>query len=241
MLVCTPGYQLVFVLLSVLHWCCKYSPFHLHGARNDREIGGMESAHEGFIWSLSWHPLGHILCSGSNDHTRYTLHMHTHTHTRTHRCIPYIICIRSSLSPTLITASFGAETDLERSSRTNTILSVILLQLKTWVRTSPDTCAWERHNNYYFDTNMHTYYINTVENVVCTCLIVILHSFSPNRGQFLFLPWNGSGDARELHCYNSSSAFLPPGKWCCHTSTPALAARTSISTETTCITWHCSE
>ena len=31
----------------------------------------MEQAHEGFIWSLSWHPLGHILCSGSNDHTRY--------------------------------------------------------------------------------------------------------------------------------------------------------------------------
>eukprot|EP00731_Ephydatia_muelleri_P015099 Em0008g819a len=34
-----------------------------------REVGGMESAHESFIWSLSWHPLGHVLCSGSNDHT----------------------------------------------------------------------------------------------------------------------------------------------------------------------------
>ena len=31
----------------------------------------MEMAHEGMIWSLAWHPLGHILCSGSNDHTRY--------------------------------------------------------------------------------------------------------------------------------------------------------------------------
>lgn len=30
----------------------------------------MEMAHEGMIWSLAWHPLGHILCSGSNDHTR---------------------------------------------------------------------------------------------------------------------------------------------------------------------------
>lgn len=29
----------------------------------------MEMAHEGMIWSLAWHPLGHILCSGSNDHT----------------------------------------------------------------------------------------------------------------------------------------------------------------------------
>lgn len=35
-------------------------------------MGGMEIAHEGMIWSLAWHPLGHILCSGSNDHTRYT-------------------------------------------------------------------------------------------------------------------------------------------------------------------------
>ncbi|CAH1239411.1 WDR5 [Branchiostoma lanceolatum] len=36
---------------------------------NDKEVGGMENAHEGMIWSLAWHPLGHILCSGSNDHS----------------------------------------------------------------------------------------------------------------------------------------------------------------------------
>ncbi|XP_006902871.1 PREDICTED: pre-mRNA 3' end processing protein WDR33-like [Elephantulus edwardii] len=35
----------------------------------EKEVGGMEMAHEGMIWSLAWHPLGHILCSGSNDHT----------------------------------------------------------------------------------------------------------------------------------------------------------------------------
>ncbi|XP_069106049.1 pre-mRNA 3' end processing protein WDR33-like [Argopecten irradians] len=35
----------------------------------DREVGGMEEAHEGMVWSLAWHPLGHILVSGSNDHT----------------------------------------------------------------------------------------------------------------------------------------------------------------------------
>lgn len=38
--------------------------------RVEKEVGGMEMAHEGMIWSLAWHPLGHILCSGSNDHTR---------------------------------------------------------------------------------------------------------------------------------------------------------------------------
>lgn len=37
--------------------------------RNEREIGGMESAHDSFIWNLSWHPLGHILVSCSSDHT----------------------------------------------------------------------------------------------------------------------------------------------------------------------------
>ncbi|KAI1296639.1 pre-mRNA 3' end processing protein WDR33 [Halotydeus destructor] len=35
----------------------------------DKEIGGMEQAHDSVVWDLSWHPLGHILASGSNDHT----------------------------------------------------------------------------------------------------------------------------------------------------------------------------
>ena len=29
----------------------------------------MESGHEALVWSISWHPLGHILATGSNDHT----------------------------------------------------------------------------------------------------------------------------------------------------------------------------
>lgn len=29
----------------------------------------MDTAHEGMVLSLDWHPLGHILASGSNDHT----------------------------------------------------------------------------------------------------------------------------------------------------------------------------
>ncbi|CAK8698355.1 pre-mRNA 3' end processing protein WDR33-like [Clavelina lepadiformis] len=35
----------------------------------DKEIGGLEGAHDSLIWSLAWHPLGHILVSGSNDHS----------------------------------------------------------------------------------------------------------------------------------------------------------------------------
>lgn len=27
----------------------------------DREVGSMEEAHEGMVWSLAWHPMGHIL------------------------------------------------------------------------------------------------------------------------------------------------------------------------------------
>ncbi|XP_017494913.1 PREDICTED: pre-mRNA 3' end processing protein WDR33-like, partial [Rhagoletis zephyria] len=36
---------------------------------SEREVGAMEQAHESIVWSLNWHPLGHILTSGSNDHT----------------------------------------------------------------------------------------------------------------------------------------------------------------------------
>ncbi|XP_077301280.1 WD repeat domain 33 [Arctopsyche grandis] len=35
----------------------------------DKEVGSIEDAHESIVWTLAWHPLGHILCSGSNDHT----------------------------------------------------------------------------------------------------------------------------------------------------------------------------
>ncbi|RMX45751.1 hypothetical protein pdam_00004175 [Pocillopora damicornis] len=35
----------------------------------EKDVGNMEMAHEGMVWSLAWHPLGHILCSGSNDHS----------------------------------------------------------------------------------------------------------------------------------------------------------------------------
>ena len=37
--------------------------------RTDKEVGSMDEAHEGMVWSMAWHPLGHILVSGSNDHT----------------------------------------------------------------------------------------------------------------------------------------------------------------------------
>lgn len=29
----------------------------------------LEFAHDSNVWSLAFHPLGHILCSASNDHT----------------------------------------------------------------------------------------------------------------------------------------------------------------------------
>jgi len=35
----------------------------------DKEIGVIENAHESIVWTLVWHPIGHILTTGSNDHT----------------------------------------------------------------------------------------------------------------------------------------------------------------------------
>lgn len=52
---------------------CVFLCVCLYDARVEKEVGGMEMAHEGMIWSLAWHPLGHILCSGSNDHTRLAI------------------------------------------------------------------------------------------------------------------------------------------------------------------------
>ena len=39
--------------------------------RQDREVGCINDAHDTMVWSLAWHPMGHILVSGSNDHSRY--------------------------------------------------------------------------------------------------------------------------------------------------------------------------
>ena len=35
----------------------------------EKETGVIEAAHENIVWCLSWHPAGHILATGSNDHT----------------------------------------------------------------------------------------------------------------------------------------------------------------------------
>lgn len=45
---------------------CSYSQLIF---RADKEVGAIEQAHDSIVWTLAWHPLGHILCSGSNDHT----------------------------------------------------------------------------------------------------------------------------------------------------------------------------
>ncbi|ORX94280.1 WD40 repeat-like protein [Basidiobolus meristosporus CBS 931.73] len=36
---------------------------------NDQAVANIDGAHEQNIWSLDWHPVGHIIASGSNDHS----------------------------------------------------------------------------------------------------------------------------------------------------------------------------
>lgn len=39
-------------------------------SRSDKPYAEIEFAHEGTaVWDLGWHPVGHVLASGSNDHT----------------------------------------------------------------------------------------------------------------------------------------------------------------------------
>ncbi|PWN35895.1 WD40 repeat-like protein [Meira miltonrushii] len=47
---------------SMLFWSLNASDPNL-------PVHSMPTAHESNIWSLKWHPLGHILASGSNDHS----------------------------------------------------------------------------------------------------------------------------------------------------------------------------
>jgi polyadenylation factor subunit 2 len=42
---------------------------HFWKCGNQNPIASMEAAHESSVFALDWHPLGHILASGSNDHT----------------------------------------------------------------------------------------------------------------------------------------------------------------------------
>lgn len=44
---------------SIFHWLVGHETPHI-------EIPG---AHDNSVWDLAWHPIGYILCSGSNDHT----------------------------------------------------------------------------------------------------------------------------------------------------------------------------
>lgn len=48
---------------------CIFSLNLLILCRHDREIGSIDEAHEGMVWCMAWHPLGHVLVTGSNDHT----------------------------------------------------------------------------------------------------------------------------------------------------------------------------
>lgn len=47
---------------SVLFWS-------LNSADPGTPVHSMPTAHDSNVWSIAWHPLGHILASGSNDHT----------------------------------------------------------------------------------------------------------------------------------------------------------------------------
>ncbi|KAH9606195.1 hypothetical protein KSS87_016807 [Heliosperma pusillum] len=44
---------------SIFHWLVGHETPQIE----------IQNAHDGAVWDLSWHPVGYILCSGSNDHT----------------------------------------------------------------------------------------------------------------------------------------------------------------------------
>ena len=42
---------------------------HVHVHVHSHAMHAPCQAHESAVWSLAWHPLGHLLASGSNDHS----------------------------------------------------------------------------------------------------------------------------------------------------------------------------
>ncbi len=36
---------------------------------NEKAVGSIDQAHDAHIFGLDWHPLGHVLCTGSNDYS----------------------------------------------------------------------------------------------------------------------------------------------------------------------------
>lgn len=53
---------------TTLHTRSRY-PACLH-LRSEKPYAEIEYAHDGTaVWDLGWHPVGHVLASGSNDHT----------------------------------------------------------------------------------------------------------------------------------------------------------------------------
>ena len=40
---------------------------YFHVDNQEEPVGSLEGAHDGIVWTLDWHPLGHVLTSGSAD------------------------------------------------------------------------------------------------------------------------------------------------------------------------------
>ncbi|KAK9154693.1 hypothetical protein Sjap_002173 [Stephania japonica] len=65
---------------AIFHWLAGYSlsylilldimlEFTYYSQRHETPQVEITNAHENSVWDLDWHPIGYILCSGSNDHT----------------------------------------------------------------------------------------------------------------------------------------------------------------------------
>ncbi len=59
-------------LLICMNYIHAHELLESFGHRHDGEVGQITQAHEGTqcnVWCMDWHPLGHVLATGSNDRT----------------------------------------------------------------------------------------------------------------------------------------------------------------------------
>ncbi|PVU94222.1 hypothetical protein BB561_002723 [Smittium simulii] len=48
---------------------CSDGSLMMWNTNNSDSVYTIQDAHESYVWSIDWHPVGHLLASGSNDHT----------------------------------------------------------------------------------------------------------------------------------------------------------------------------
>ncbi|KRZ59797.1 pre-mRNA 3' end processing protein WDR33 [Trichinella nativa] len=93
---------------SMIFWHVNY----------EKELASMENAHDQAIWAVKWHPLGHILASGSNDNNTYVDDRKFWTRNKIGDTIEDFYCVPQSMHEQTTTSENNKETNDDAETAT---------------------------------------------------------------------------------------------------------------------------